>query len=170
VKSQQILEENKMGRMPVFKYFDKRKGGIIMEAQRLPSIQRRYDLPFVSLEIMNMQKSLDDPFTYEYRVWGGNEKRINLDKRFPVTMEGLEDAIKEFNRHYTDEMAKPIDYSGQEIIRLTILEGKKPEFKNKIGDKQKQKRQLQLRKLLGDMLEKNQIDKEKLLEIFDSLK
>jgi hypothetical protein len=154
-----------MGRMYKFKYLDAKKGGVIMEAECYKSIARMSDLPFVSLELMDK----DDG---RYRVWVGNEKIIHKTLFFPQTIEGFQEAKREFMNHYDSSiMNKHTDWSKQEEMRLEFMQGiYKAKEKVQKPDTSLLKNEMQLRKVLSRMIKKNQIDQDKLINIFSEEK
>lgn len=85
-----------MGRNKLYKYYNPKKGAIIKEVeepQKYPGVPLNSEFTFVSLEAM-------DEVDGRYRIWAGNSWKIKITKFYPQTLEGLEEALKEFDKYY----------------------------------------------------------------------
>lgn len=148
-----------MGRHPKFKYYDPKRGAIIKEAeipQKYPGIPLTQKITFVTLEALDKEDG-------RYRIWAGNSKKIEKTFFFPMTIEGLQEAIKKFNKLLKEEMRLKLDITGMEFERIGLITPKKP----MPGIKRTQNRQNKLRSEISDMISKKQIDLKTINQIYD---
>lgn len=146
-----------MGRHPKFKYYDPKRGGSIKEAempQKFPGVPLIDKVTFVLLDALDKEDN-------RYRIWAGNSKDILHTIFFPMTIEGLQEALQAFEKLQKKTMRLKYDRSEMEFERLGLVKIKKPSVKRT------EKRQGKLRNEIADMIGKNQIDLKTIHKIYD---
>lgn len=149
-----------MGRNKLYKYYNPQRGATIKEAeesQKYPGVPLTSKITFVSLEAMDQKDN-------RYRVWAGNAKDIKVTLFFPQTLEGFEEALKEFEKYYDrTRMRLPINRELHERERMGgVAEKVKYKSSKRILNKENK-----FRSHLSELMSGGQLDLKKLNAMYD---
>jgi hypothetical protein len=149
-----------MGRNKLYKYYNPKKGAIIKEAeesQKYPGVPINSEFTFVSLEAMDQKDG-------RYRIWAGNSWKIKVTKFYPQTLEGLEEALKEFNKYYDTRKMRLV--LTRELHERERMGGLNEKIKHK-SSKRILNKENKFRSHLSELMSGGQIDLKKLNAMYD---